>query len=1182
MMNRLKPRILGISILFVIIIILTCGAVFKFKFKLDNKLKETTHTYLSEFTEHNIINLKTRLSGQFDMLESIANFIGNLNNINDEMVIDLMDSDVKRSSLIRMTISTLDGECYSNDGITHNVQDRDYFKKAKNGEKNISEPLKSIVNNKEIIVLSTPVYKSGKIVGVLSGIYDSKKLNELLGLSAFDEKADVFVAKKNGDIVAQKTNKNRKTLSCIFQLFDKDNCDEDDCLKTIKENMKNDKSGYFNYNLDNEKFMLNYQPLGVNDWYVFSVVPNKIVSIQSDNISYDVYIFALEILLVILIFIIYIACIINNNTKIIINEKEKFKVLTDNILGGVKTCLKDEYMTMTYVSQGFLELTGYSCEDLNKIFKNRFKDMIYKDDLDKFNCIILNQLAKQDKIEVEYRIVRKDGSIIWILERSKSINDNKGSECIQGVLTDITELKKIQEELDSKRFEIQAINDSIVGGIVITEINDDFDSIYLNEGYLNMIGYTRKQLKDELNNKLIKLIFKDDRTELINSINKQLKLSDTFASEQRVEKRDGTIIWILLKGRKIIYDNGKSVLCCVIVDITSAKLLEQELKKSEERHEIILKQTQNIIIEWDIEKDKMNISPNWYNKFKYDPITENATKNIIKSVDIYHDDMDKFISLIKLTSQGSEYEECEIRLRTRDTIYAWFSIKATTLFDNNGKPYKVVGSLTDIDESKREAEKLKERAEKDPLTDLYNKKASQSLIEEYITLDKKRKGALMIIDIDDFKGINDNLGHLYGDAVLSEVANNLTNLFRATDIVGRIGGDEFIVFIKDISKTRDIINKAEELVKTFERSFLGKGRNYKISLSVGIAKFPQDGMDYMTLFRNADMALYSAKEKGKNCYTLYDKKIDKVQYITNTRSAGDSDNVEMSFKEHITNYIFDILYESSDIEVAVNLILSIVGKHFNVSRMYIFENSDDNRVCKNTFEWCNEGITSEINNLKNICYKDLGNYLLNFNADGLFYCNDIENLGSDVKKVLKPQGIRSILQCKILEGNEFRGFIGFDECSYNRMWTNDEVNTLTFISKTLSMFLLKMRIQSKLEESLTIQKSVMDNMDIWAYVVDRNTYELLFINKKMLESAPNTHVGDLCYKAIWNNQDKPCKKCPMIYLKDGDDTYKSFMRNKKFEVQANITTTTLKWFDGKDACLIFGSEVTSIEAEENT
>ncbi|MFN1905321.1 PAS domain-containing protein [Clostridioides difficile] len=189
----------------------------------------------------------------------------------------------------------------------------------------------------------------------------------------------------------------------------------------------------------------------------------------------------------------------------------------------------------------------------------------------------------------------------------------------------------------------------------------------------------------------------------------------------------------------MIYDNGKSVLCCVIVDITSAKLLEQELKKSEERHEIILKQTQNIIIEWDIEKDKMNISPNWYNKFKYDPITENATKNIIKSVDIYHDDMDKFISLIKLTSQGSEYEECEIRLRTRDTIYAWFSIKATTLFDNNGKPYKVVGSLTDIDESKREAEKLKERAEKDPLTDLYNKKASQSLIEEYITLDKKEK-----------------------------------------------------------------------------------------------------------------------------------------------------------------------------------------------------------------------------------------------------------------------------------------------------------------------------------------------------------------------------------------------------------------------------------------------------------
>lgn len=1179
MINRLKPRILGISILFIIIIILTGGIIFKFKFKLDNKLKETTHTYLSEFTEHNIINLKTKLSGQFDMLESIANFIGNLNNINDEIVIDLMDSSVKRSSLTSMTVSTLDGKSYSNDGIVSNIQDRDYFKKAKNGERNISEPLKSTINKKEIIVLSAPIYKDGKIVGVLSGIYDSTKLNELLGLSAFDEEADVFVAKKNGDIVAQNTNS--KMISCIFKLFNKDNCNEVDCIKTIKENMKNDKPGYSNYNLDNEKFMLNYRPLGINDWYVFSVVPNEIVSIQSENISYDVYVFALEILLVILIFIVYIAHIINNNTRVIINEKEKFKALTDNILGGVKNCLKDEYMTMTYVSQGFLELTGYSDEDLNRRFKNKFKDMIYKEDIDKFNRTILNQLEKQDKIEVEYRIVKKDGSIIWVLDRSKSIKDNKGNECIQGVLTDITELKKTQEELNSKRFEIEAINNNIVGGIVITEINDDFDSIYLNEGYLNMIGYTRKQLKDELNNKLIKLIFKDDRRGLIDSINEQLKISDTFACEKRIEKRDGTIIWILLKGRKIVYEDGKPVLCSVIVDITSAKLLEQQLKKSEERHEIIIKQTQNIIVEWDIEKDQMNISPNWYNKFGYDPITENATKNIIKSVDIYQDDMDKFISLIKLTSEGSEYEEREIRLRIRDTTYAWFSIKATTLFDDNGMPYKVVGSLTDIDDVKREAEKLKEKAEKDPLTDLYNKKASQSLIEDYITLDKKRKGALMIIDIDDFKGINDNLGHLYGDAVLSEIANDLINLFRASDIVGRIGGDEFIVFMKDVSEIRDIINKADELVKAFERSFVGSGNNYKISLSVGIARFPQDGLDYMQLFRHADIALYSAKGKGKNRYTLYDKRIDKAQYITNTRNTYENTNIERSFKDDITNYIFDILYESNDIEMAVNLILDIVGRHFNVSRVYIFENSDDNLACKNTFEWCNEGISSEIDNLKNIYYDDLGNYLLNFNADGLFYCNDIDSLGSDEKKILKPQDIRSILQCKILEGDEFRGFVGFDECSYNRMWTSDEVNTLTFISKTLSMFLLKMRIQNKLEESLKIQKSVMDNMDIWAYVVDRNTYELLFINKKMLESAPNTHIGDLCYKAILNNQNKPCKKCPMRYLKDSSDACKSFMRNKKFDINANITTTTLKWFDGKDACLIFGNEVSSFEPEEN-
>ncbi|MCC0666512.1 cache domain-containing protein, partial [Clostridioides sp. ZZV15-6597] len=280
-MNRLKPKLLGISVLF-IIIILTCGAIFKFKFKLDNTLKETTYTYLSEFTEHNIINLKTKLSGQFDMLESIASFMGNLDNINNEMMINLMESGVKRSSLIRMSISALDGKSYSNDGIISNVKDRDYFKKAKNGERNISESLKSIIDKKEIIVLATPIYKDGKVAGVLSGAYDSTKLNELLGLYAFDKKAHVYIAKKNGDVIAQNSNENSKILSCIFKLFNNDNCDEVNCLKDIKENMKNNKSGYSNYNLDNKKFMLNYQPLGINDWYIFSVVPNEVVSIQSD------------------------------------------------------------------------------------------------------------------------------------------------------------------------------------------------------------------------------------------------------------------------------------------------------------------------------------------------------------------------------------------------------------------------------------------------------------------------------------------------------------------------------------------------------------------------------------------------------------------------------------------------------------------------------------------------------------------------------------------------------------------------------------------------------------------------------------------------------------------------------------------------------------------------------------
>jgi len=130
----------------------------------------------------------------------------------------------------------------------------------------------------------------------------------------------------------------------------------------------------------------------------------------------------------------------------------------------------------------------------------------------------------------------------------------------------------------------------------------------------------------------------------------------------------------------------------------------------------------------------------------------------------------------------------------------------------------------------------------------------------------------MFIDIDNFKGVNDSLGHLYGDSILIQLADTLKPMFRTNDIIGRIGGDEFFVFLKDLYSEKLISDKAKEICKQFHRVYEENGVSCEISASIGIAVFPKHGYTLDTLYRNADTALYLSKEKGKNGFTIFDER----------------------------------------------------------------------------------------------------------------------------------------------------------------------------------------------------------------------------------------------------------------------------------------------------------------------
>lgn len=214
----------------------------------------------------------------------------------------------------------------------------------------------------------------------------------------------------------------------------------------------------------------------------------------------------------------------------------------------------------------------------------------------------------------------------------------------------------------------------------------------------------------------------------------------------------------------------------------------------------------------------------------------------------------------------------EYRRKTDDGQWCWVR-NVITLMVNIDDDIEGYMYVKDIDAVKKEEIELKFRAERDSLTKLNNKEKTEELISDYLMNDVygKPSGTLFIIDIDNFKTVNDGLGHLYGDQVLLEISAALEKLFRDDDIVGRIGGDEFMAFMKGSHHKEAIEKKAETICTCFNRQYQGtEGSVYTISASVGIAVAPVHGETFAQLYRMADIAAYSSKNHGKNTYTIYE------------------------------------------------------------------------------------------------------------------------------------------------------------------------------------------------------------------------------------------------------------------------------------------------------------------------
>ena len=404
----------------------------------------------------------------------------------------------------------------------------------------------------------------------------------------------------------------------------------------------------------------------------------------------------------------------------------------------------------------------------------------------------------------------------------------------------------------------------------------------------------------------------------------------------------------------------------------------------------------------------------------------------------------------------------DFRIHTTGRCYLWIHMAYRVHYED-GAALRVTGFLQNVNLIHQEKNRMQNLMERDPMTGLYSKTHSAYLVEQTVS-SPEGSHALLVIDMDNFKQVNDKLGHLIGDAVILDVALNLKRLFRQADILGHIGGDEFMVLMKDIS-SRDIVQeKCRQLRELLRKSYTQGSETVSVSSSIGVALAPAHGTDYKTLFSHADAALYQGKKRGRDSHVFYDPSF--TDHREKKEAAAEQNSAE--YQKLVSNpleYIFHTVMKSKDTSLAVQILLEIFAKHFNVHRAYVLWHAEGQFWAKALFDYAAKGYSlageshnPEVRRRMRKRYKDT-------NYGRFTECEDTGRLSESSQKVFHSKQIHAFLECAVMDEDHFLGCVGFDDCERPRNWSRAEHEVLHAFSEIMRRFLLGQMYYERMKKS---------------------------------------------------------------------------------------------------------------------
>lgn len=812
--------------------------------------------------------------------------------------------------------------------------------------------------------------------------------------------------------------------------------------------------------------------------------------------------------------------------------------ITNGIPAAMLGVLCDDSLTIIRSNDRAYQALGYTEEEYSEKFGGSLYGTILPEDKEKLRDLFRPCRQYHMDVAGEFRMVHKNGETRWASFFGKYFSMRGDIPVYFCIIMDTTPHKQAELEILHTKGVLEQIAQTIQCGIVQYENTPEHKMIYANHAVTIMTGYTMEELNQ--NGKITKI--KDKWVDIYELVKAQAESGENDTCQVVVYRTDETEAWLQMTAAYVHDISGNMVLQAVFTDVSEMKHMQDVIEREKLRYKVILESSESIIFNYSIVEDILTIHDRVKTENGYEDreiVYENYHQVLAERKLVHPDDLDKVEKIYK----GEPFNSMEIRFLKPDAPqvnYYWFLVQGSVIFDEHGVPVETVGVMREIDQQKRTEEILKIRAQQDPLTKLYNKAAVRARISEELEDSPDGVHALMIIDIDDFKSVNDNLGHWLGDTVLTDISASLKRMFRGSDIVGRIGGDEFIVFLKDIRTVAMAKEKAEAICEVFRNTYVGEKTRYKISGSIGIALSPQHGRAYEELFKNADMALYTAKRKGKDGYRIYNGTTPFFMDIgaaqTGNKRTGTDDEHRKLRNDSVID-IFEMLLEARDIEAAIPLILRMLGEQLEVARATIFEISDNRQFISNTFEWCADGTAPRKNLLQNLDYSAFKGFKEIFDKDGMFFSHNRESV-KDINDMLYRhmvnQGIITILDFAMNENDEFHGFFSFEDYGDERLWEKEEIDSLNLICRTITTYLRKLRLQNHFQREHKLLETILERDGVDNVMINPQNFKVAYRS-----NCPDIRYGESnhnCYELLMNRKE-PCADCPILTMQKRNPRY---------------------------------------------